>query len=130
VARPRTSRGAHRRFPVRGLVSATLRQQTLRRGRRGARPWLFRGTGLRVGSSFGRYGIEVDERTAASPRGIEVLARIANIFGPGKSAAMSYYTTPQGAKVFAAGAINFGGSALWPGVRRMMENLWIELSRP
>ena len=93
-------------------------------------PWLFRGTGLSAGSSFGNYGIEIDAPSSASPRGTRVLARIANIFGPGKSAEMTYYTTPAGAKVFDAGAINFGGTSLWPGVREMMENLWKELSRP
>ena len=42
---------------------------------------------------------------------------------------MTYYTTPNGAKVFSAGVMNFGGSALWPVVSTMMENLWAELSR-
>jgi hypothetical protein len=59
-----------------------------------------------------------------------VLCRIPNAFGPGKSAEMSYYETPRGAKVFAAGVINFGGSALWPDVSPLMENLWTRLSRP
>ena len=43
---------------------------------------------------------------------------------------MTYYTTPRGAKVFAAGAINFGGSALWPVTSKLLENLWTELSAP
>jgi hypothetical protein len=43
---------------------------------------------------------------------------------------MTYYTTPTGAKVFAAGALNFGGSAQWPQIGRLVENLWRELSRP
>jgi hypothetical protein len=43
---------------------------------------------------------------------------------------MSYYETSNGAKVFAAGALDFGGSALnWP-VRRMLENLWDRLGKP
>jgi hypothetical protein len=92
--------------------------------------WLFRGTGLADGTRFGNYGIEIDARTPASPRGTRVLARIANIFGPGKTAEMTYYTTPRGAKVFAAGVINFGGTSLWPGVREMVGNIWTELSRP
>ena len=33
---------------------------------------------------------------------------------------MTYYTTPRGAKVFSAGVMNFGGSALWPVVSAMM----------
>jgi len=93
-------------------------------------PWLFRGTGLGDGSSFGKYGIEIDAPTSASPRGTRVLARIANIFGPGETAEMTYYATPAGARVFDAGVINFGGTSLWPGVREMVRNIWNELSRP
>ena len=37
---------------------------------------------------------------------------------------MSYYETDAGARVFAAGVLDFGGSAtFWP-VRRMLDNLW------
>jgi hypothetical protein len=96
----------------------------------GAAPWLFRGTGLHDGDRFGVYGIEIDAHTAASPRGLRVLARIPDTFGPGKSAEMAYYETRRGAKVFAAGVINFGGSSLWPQVSPLVENLWAELSRP
>ncbi len=93
-------------------------------------PWLFAGTGLRNGDTFGVYGIEVDARAASSPPGTHVLAHIPGIFGPGKSAEMTYYTTPAGAKVFSAGVMNFGGSALWPVVSTMMQNLWKALSKP
>ena len=93
-------------------------------------PWLFRGTGFADGDSFGVYGIEIDARTDASPRGTQVLCRIPDAFGPGKSAEMTYYETSRGAKVFAAGVMNFGGSALWPGVSEMVANIWTELSRP
>ena len=48
--------------------------------------------------------------------------------GPGKSAEMTYYETAAGARVFAAGVINLGGSALWPDVRRLLDNLWVRLS--
>jgi len=93
-------------------------------------PWLFHGTGLRDGGTFGKYGIEVDATNAASPHGTHVLAEIRAIFGPGMNAEMTYYTTPRGAKVFAAGVLNFGGSSLWPVVRTMIANVWDELSRP
>jgi hypothetical protein len=66
-------------------------------------PWLFAGTGLQNGDRFGSFGIEVDTRTANSPRSVRVLARIPDVFGTGRSAEMTYYTTPRGAKVFAAG---------------------------
>jgi hypothetical protein len=92
--------------------------------------WAFRGTGLHDGERFGNYGIEIDARTSDSPRGVRVLARIRDDFGPGKSAEMTYYTTSAGSKVFAAGVINFGGTALWPTVSPLLDNLWKELSKP
>lgn len=95
-----------------------------------AAPWLFRGTGLHDGSTFGVYGIEIDAVAPSSPPGTKVLARIPDEFGPGKSAEMTYYTTPAGAKVFSAGVMNFGGSALWPQVRTMVANVWTYLSVP
>jgi hypothetical protein len=93
-------------------------------------PWAFAGTGLADGSTFGRYGFEIDKRAPSSPRGIQVLARIANLMGPGRSAEMTYYETPHGAKVFAAGALNFAASADDPVVSRLLENVWARLSRP
>jgi hypothetical protein len=95
-----------------------------------AAPWLFRNTGLRDGDQFGRYGIEIDATTPLSPPGTDVLARIPDIFGPGESAEMTYHETPAGARVFAAGALNFGGSALHPPVATLLQNLWARLSRP
>ena len=92
-------------------------------------PWLFEGTDLRNGDRFGRYGIEIDARTAQSPRGTRVLAMIPNAFGPGKSAEMTYYETRRGAKVFAAGVLNFGGSALLPPSSRLLHNLWERLAK-
>jgi hypothetical protein len=93
-------------------------------------PWLFGGTGLSDGSRFGTYGIEVDAVAPSSPSGTEVLARIPSIFGPGETAEMTYYATARGAKVFSAGVMNFGGSALWPVVNTMLENLWARLTVP
>ena len=93
----------------------------------GSAPWLFRETGLRNGSHFGRYGIEIDARAPESPRGLRVLARVPDIFGPGKTAEMTYYTRGR-AKVFAAGTLNFGGSAELPVASRMLHNLWERLS--
>jgi hypothetical protein len=92
-------------------------------------PWLFAGTGLHDGSSFGRYGIEIDGLSAASPPGTAVLAQIPNDFGPGVSAEMTYYQR-DGAKVFDAGVLNFAPTADWPGVSRLMENLWRHLAPP
>jgi hypothetical protein len=93
-------------------------------------PWLFAGTGLENGSTFGRYGIEIDARGPASPPGTVVLARIPNLLGPGRSAEMTYYETASGAKVFDAGVINFAASATEAPVSTMLENLWARLSMP
>ncbi|HET7648876.1 MAG TPA: N,N-dimethylformamidase beta subunit family domain-containing protein [Gaiellaceae bacterium] len=99
-----------------------------------ATPWLWDGTGLADGSTFGQfvggYGIEIDSATADSPPGTVVVAQIPDLLGPGATAQMSYYETPGGAKVFAAGALDFGGSAtFWP-VKRLLDNLWSRLSQP
>ena len=93
-------------------------------------PWAFEGTGLTDGDVFGRYGIEIDARTAASPPGTEVLARIPGLLGGGRSAEMTYYETATGAKVFAAGVINFGASLGDPAVDRLLTNVWARLSAP
>jgi hypothetical protein len=95
-----------------------------------AAPWAFTGTGLADGDVFGRYGIEIDARTEASPPGIQVLARIPDLLGPGRSAEMTFYETPAGAKVFAAGALNFAASLDQPVVERLLANVWTRLSAP
>jgi hypothetical protein len=43
---------------------------------------------------------------------------------------MTYYETPAGAKVFAAGAINFAATATDTPVSTMLENLWTRLTVP
>lgn len=93
-------------------------------------PWAFAGTGLADGDVFGRYGIEIDARTAWSPQGIEVLGRIPDLLGAGRSAEMTYYETSAGAKVFAAGALNFAASLGRPEVDRLLANVWARLSVP
>jgi N,N-dimethylformamidase beta subunit-like, C-terminal len=112
--------------------------------REAAAPWLFRATGLRPGSRFGSGGIEIDAMAQSSPRQTRVVAEIPNLYGPGSTAQMTYYEMPRGAKVFAAGAFLLAESVLEPdaplpdlqaranerAARRMLENLWAQLSRP
>ena len=97
-----------------------------------AAPWLWAGTGLERGSTFGAavggYGIEIDHTAPESPPGTIVLAQISDLFGPGLTAQMTYYATPRGAKVFAAGALDFGGSATTKPVSQLLENLWLRLA--
>jgi hypothetical protein len=91
-------------------------------------PWAFANTGLANGSTFGRYGIEIDAVTPASPPGTQVLARIPDLFGPGRSAEMTYYETPAGARVFSAGVLNFGGTVmLWSNVATILDNVWAHM---
>jgi hypothetical protein len=95
-----------------------------------AAPWAFAGTSLADGDSFGRYGVEIDARAPSSPVGTAVLAHIPNLLASGRSAEMTYYETPAGAKVFAAGALNFAASIGDPVVSRLVGNLWNRLSEP
>jgi hypothetical protein len=92
-------------------------------------PWLFRGTGLHDGARFGfSYGVEIDTLAPSSPPRIAVLAELPNIFGPGRTAEMTFYTASGGAKVFAAGAMNFDSSQSAV-TDRLLLNLWNFLSR-
>jgi hypothetical protein len=96
-----------------------------------AAPWAFEGTGLKQGDQFGLYGIEIDARGWSSPRETRVLARIPDLFGIGRSAEMTYYEHASGARVFSAGALNFGGQMLlWPEATRVVENVWARLGGP
>jgi hypothetical protein len=92
-------------------------------------PWLIDGTGLRVGMKFSSGGIEADEVTSDSPKNVRVIAAIPNLYGDGRNADMTYYDTPAGAKVFAAGAFSIAGS-VWQGhVRQLVTNLWDWLAK-
>jgi len=94
-------------------------------------PWAFEGTGLEQDDEFGIYGIEIDARAWSSPQATQVLARIPDLFGIGRSAEMTYYEHDSGAKVFSAGALNFGGQMLlWPEATRLVENVWTRLGGP
>jgi hypothetical protein len=94
-------------------------------------PWAFEETGLKQGDQFGLYGIEIDGRAWSSPPEVQVLARIPDLFGIGRSAEMTYYEHESGARVFSAGALNFGGQMLlWPEATRLVENVWARLGGP
>jgi hypothetical protein len=93
-------------------------------------PWLFDDTGSSAGDGIGTGGIEIDATTSDSPKGVHVLAQIPNLYGPGFTAQMTYYETPAGAKVFAAGAFSLARSVWDPGIDTLVANLWKELSRP
>ena len=75
-------------------------------------PWIFADTGLGPGARFGSFGIEIDATAPSSPAGTHVVAEIPNLLGRGKTAQMTYYETPGGARVFAAGAFTLAGRSL------------------
>jgi hypothetical protein len=93
-------------------------------------PWLFSKLGIADGDPVGRGGIEIDATSPASPKNVRVLAEIPNLFGSGFTAQMTYYETPAGAKVFAAGAFSLADSVWKPDIERLMTNLWERLSTP
>jgi hypothetical protein len=94
-------------------------------------PWAFEGTGLKNGDQFGIYGIEIDARARSSPSQTQVLARIPDQLGRGRSAEMTYYEHASGARVFSAGTLNFGGQVLlWPEATQLLENVWRRLGPP
>ena len=83
------------------------------------------------GSTFGRYGIEIDAAGPASPPGTIVLARIPDLLGPGKSAEMTYYETPAGREGLQRGSDQLRGHRdARHRCRRCFENLWNRLSTP
>jgi hypothetical protein len=96
----------------------------------GAASWLFDGVPLRNGREFSQGNVEIDAMALSSPRGVQLVAEIPDLLGPGLTAQMTYYETPRGAKVFAAGAFTLAGNAWDPAVRRFLQNLWTRLSKP
>jgi hypothetical protein len=92
--------------------------------------WLFSDTGLGRGGTFGSFGIEIDARVPSSPPGTSVLAVVPGIFGSGMDAEMTYYESPSGAKVFAAGAFTLAGLADSRVGAQMLDNLFAHLEQP
>jgi hypothetical protein len=91
-----------------------------------AEPWVFAGTGLSDGSTFGSFGTEIDATTPQSPAGTVVLARIPRAIG-GRPAEMTYYRTAAGSQVFAAGTLDFAAALEQPEVATLVENVWARL---
>jgi len=117
--------------PEAALIGVQYRAND-RGGHRG--PWIVRDAASPLvageGQEIGSGGIEIDASTKASPRSLQVLAEIPNLYGPGYTAQMTYYETPVGAKVFAAGAFSLAGSVWEPEVGQLMTNVWNRLSNP
>jgi len=97
----------------------------------GRRSWEFEGVDERAFSLWRWLGIEFDMTTPASPPGTHVLARVDPHVRhrPGLRGEMTYYER-GGAKVFAAGTLNFPAALVYPQFRLLLENLWARLSTP
>ena len=89
-----------------------------------AAPWLFRGTGLHNGSTFGSFGVEFDMLGPASPPQTALLARVDPHMPSGTVRGdMTFYRQGR-SEVFAAGTESFFDSTASPIVDRMLMNLW------
>jgi hypothetical protein len=93
-------------------------------------PWLFAGTDLGEGDSFGSFGIEIDARASSSPLDTTVLASAPGLLGEGMTAEMTYYELRNGSKVFAAGAFTLAGLADSRIGAQMLDNLFARLEQP
>jgi hypothetical protein len=97
----------------------------------GRRSWQFTGVDVSAFSLWRWLGIEFDMRTAASPPGTHVLARVNPHVRrrPRLRGEMTYYERGA-AKVFAAGTLNFPAALAYPQFRLLLQNLWARLSTP
>ena len=96
----------------------------------GRSSWAFVGVDERAVAAWLWFGIEVDMRTATSPRGTQVLARVNPHYRDGGARGEMTYYERGGAKVFASGALNFTASLFDPNFRRLLENVWERLAEP
>ena len=98
---------------------------------REAVPWLFSGIDIADGATLGtvKYGIEFDKTAPESPPGTAVIASVdPGLKGGAVIGQMTYYEL-NGAKVFAAGTLGFGGSDN-PLAAVLFRNLWNHLVVP
>ena len=95
------------------------------------RPGSSEGPGFATAIASARSGSRSTRGTPDSPAGVRVLARIPDVFGPGRSAEMTYYTDAAGREGVRRGRVHARrGAALWPSVSPLLANLWRELSSP
>ncbi len=96
----------------------------------GRTSWEFEGVDQTLLPPWGWFGIEFDQTTSASPHGLHVLAQVnPHMRDRGLRGQMTYYVRGR-AKVFAAGTLNFPGSAHYPPYKRVLENVWARLAKP
>jgi hypothetical protein len=96
----------------------------------GQQSWEFAGVDETALAKWNRFGVEFDMTTSASPPGTHVLAQVDPLLdNPSVRGQMTYYEL-GGAKVFAAGTMDFADSVDNPPFQQLLANLWRELAVP
>ena len=96
----------------------------------GRTSWEFAGVDQSLLPTWRTFGIEYDMTTSVSPRGTQVLARVDPHMRRGLRGEMTYYRL-GGAKVFAAGTLNFRRAACYyRPYTQVLENVWARLVEP
>jgi hypothetical protein len=96
----------------------------------GRHSWQFAGVDLAELPMWHWFGIEFDMTAPASPPGTHVLAQVNPHLGnPEIRGQMTYYSR-GGAKVFAAGTMDFESAVGHPPFEQLLENLWQRMAEP
>jgi hypothetical protein len=92
--------------------------------------WQFAGVDQSALANWHWFGIEFDMTGPASPPGTHVLAQVDPRLGnPAIRGQMTYYAR-GGAKVFAAGTMDFEAAIGHPPFQQLLENLWQRMAEP
>jgi len=102
-------------------------------------PWLFEGTGLVAGSTFGRFGGEADgaSPTLSPPELVLVASGTVVDGGGGRVVSMGYLPTPGGGEVFSTGNMRYldtlatvqGPTDDRAVLGRILDNVWARMMR-
>ncbi len=96
----------------------------------GQRSWAMSGVGLEALQKWPFLGIEFDMTTSVSPPGTELLAAVdPRLPNPAIRGDMTYYER-DGAKVFAAGALNLTSGLRYAPFQEVVQNVWQNLATP
>jgi hypothetical protein len=96
----------------------------------GQRSWQLAGMDQAALNKWPWFGVEYDMTTRASPPGTHILAQVNPHFrNPKVRGQMTYYQW-RGAKVFAAGTIDFTAGLSYPPISQLLENLWQRMAEP
>jgi len=96
----------------------------------GRSSWPIQGVDVRRFSLWHWLGVEFDSTTPQSPPGTQVLGRVyPHLRNRRVRGEMTYYER-GGAKVYAAGTLDFPSALNYPQFRQLLANLWTRLATP